>query len=181
MQEKDMIRLSKRLSKHLRHSPELIGLRLDPAGWVGVDDLLAALRVTRAQLVEVVERNDKKRFEIDGDRIRASQGHSVAVDLDLPVAEPPAVLYHGTVGRVLPDVHREGLRPMNRHDVHLSTTVETAQRVGARRGEPVVLVVDAAAMRAAGHEFRVSANGVWLAPAVPPEYLSELPGQVRSS
>ena len=181
MQEKDMIRLSKRLSKHLRHDPEAIGLRLDAAGWVGVDDLLAALRVTRAQLVEVVERNDKKRFEIDGDRIRASQGHSVAVDLDLPVAEPPAVLYHGTVGRVLPDVHREGLRPMNRHDVHLSTTVETAQRVGARRGEPVVLVVDAAAMRAAGHEFRVSANGVWLAPAVPPEYLSELPGQVRSS
>jgi len=181
MQEKDMIRLSKRLSKHLRHDPEAIGLRLDAAGWVGVDDLLAALRVTRAQLVEVVERNDKKRFEIDGDRIRASQGHSVAVDLDLPVAEPPAVLYHGTVGRVLPDVHREGLRPMNRHDVHLSTTVETAQRVGARRGKPVVLVVDAAAMRAAGHEFRVSANGVWLAPAVPPEYLSELPGQVRSS
>ncbi|MFD9737446.1 RNA 2'-phosphotransferase [Umezawaea sp. NPDC059074] len=181
MQEKDMIRLSKRLSKHLRHDPEAIGLRLDAAGWVGVDDLLAALRVTRAQLVEVVERNDKKRFEIDGDRIRASQGHSVAVDLDLPVAEPPAVLYHGTVGRVLPDVHRDGLRPMNRHDVHLSTTVETAQRVGARRGRPVVLVVDAAAMRAAGHEFRVSANGVWLAPAVPPEYLSELPGQVRSS
>ncbi len=176
MQEKDIVRLSKRLSRHLRHAPEEIGLRLDAAGWVDIDDLLTALGrgVTRAQLVEVVEQNDKKRFAIDGDRIRASQGHSVAVDLDLPVSEPPAVLYHGTVGRVLPEIHRDGLRPMNRHDVHLSATVETAQRVGARRGKPVVLVVDAAAMRADGHEFRVSANGVWLAAAVPPEYLSEL-------
>ena len=177
MQEKDIIRLSKRLSKHLRHSPEAIGLRLDPAGWVDVDDLLAALGggVTRAQLEEVVERNDKKRFAIEGDRIRASQGHSVDVDLDLPVTEPPPVLYHGTIGRVLPEIHRDGLRPMNRHDVHLSATVETARRVGARRGKPVVLVVDTAAMRADGHEFRVSANGVWLAATVPPEYLSELP------
>jgi putative RNA 2'-phosphotransferase len=173
MQEKELVRLSKRMSKHLRHSPEAIGLRLDPAGWVRVDDLLAALRVTRAQLVEVVERNDKKRYEIDGDRIRASQGHSVAVDLDLPVTEPPAVLYHGTIAMALGDINRDGLRPMNRHDVHLSATVETARRVGARRGKPVVLVVDAAAMRADGHEFRVSANGVWLAAAVPPEYLSE--------
>jgi putative RNA 2'-phosphotransferase len=177
MQEKDVIRLSKRLSKHLRHSPEAIGLRLDAAGWVDIDDLLTALGrgTTRAQLVEVVERNDKKRFAIEGNRIRASQGHSVEVDLDLPVSEPPPVLYHGTVARVLPDVHRDGLRPMNRHDVHLSATVETARRVGARRGKPVVLVVDTAAMRADGHEFRVSANGVWLANAVPPEYLSELP------
>ncbi|HEX6341700.1 RNA 2'-phosphotransferase [Umezawaea sp.] len=177
MHEKDVIRLSKRLSKHLRHSPEAIGLRLDAAGWVDIDDLLAALGrgTTRAQLEEVVERNDKKRFAIEGDRIRASQGHSVEVDLDLPVAEPPAVLYHGTVGRVLPEIHRDGLKPMNRHDVHLSSTVETAQRVGARRGKPVVLVVDTAAMRADGHEFRVSANGVWLAASVPPRYLSELP------
>ncbi|PRY42429.1 RNA 2'-phosphotransferase [Umezawaea tangerina] len=175
MQEKDMIRLSKRLSKRLRHSPEAIGLRLDPEGWVGVDDLLAALGggVTRAQLDEVVARNDKQRFTIDGDRIRANQGHSVPVDLGLPVSEPPPVLYHGTVGSSLPAIHRDGLKPMNRHDVHLSPTVETAQRVGARRGKPVVLTVDAAAMRADGHEFRVSANGVWLVPHVPPRYLSE--------
>ncbi|MCS7478300.1 RNA 2'-phosphotransferase [Umezawaea endophytica] len=177
MQEKDVIRLSKRLSKHLRHSPELIGLRLDPAGWVDIDDLLTALGrgVTRAHLLEVVERNDKKRFAVEGNRIRASQGHSVEVDLDLPVSEPPPVLYHGTVGHALPDIHRDGLKPMNRHDVHLSATVETARRVGARRGKPVVLVVDTAAMRADGHEFRVSANGVWLAASVPPEYLAELP------
>jgi putative RNA 2'-phosphotransferase len=176
MQEKELVRLSKKMSKHLRHSPESIGLHLDPAGWVAVDDLLTALRITRAQLDEVVERNDKKRYEIDGDRIRASQGHSVEVDLDLPVTEPPPVLYHGTVGMALADIHRDGLRPMNRHDVHLSTTIETAERVGARRGKPVVLVVDAASMRADGHEFRVSANGVWLAATVPPEYLTELSG-----
>jgi putative RNA 2'-phosphotransferase len=173
VQEKELVRLSKKMSKHLRHSPESVGLRLDPAGWVGVDELLTALRITRAQLVEVVERNDKKRYEIDGDRIRASQGHSVPVDLALPVVEPPAVLYHGTVGAALAEIYRDGLRPMSRHDVHLSATVETATRVGARRGKPVVLVVDAAAMRVDGHEFRVSANGVWLVAVVPPEYLSE--------
>lgn len=177
MQEKEVVRLSKRMSKHLRHSPESIGLRPDSAGWVTVDALLAALRITLAQLLEVLERNDKKRFEIDGDRVRASQGHSIEVDLALPVTEPPAVLYHGTVGWVLHEIYRDGLRPMNRHDVHLSATVETAQRVGARRGKPVVLVVDAATMRADGHEFRVSANGVWLASSVPPQYLTELDGR----
>jgi putative RNA 2'-phosphotransferase len=173
MQEKDMIRLSKRLSRHLRHAPEEIGLTLDGAGWVEIDVLLAALGrgVTRAQVLEVVARNDKQRFAIDGERIRASQGHSVAVELDLPVAEPPPVLYHGTVAKVLPEIRRDGLLPMNRHDVHLSATTETAERVGARRGKPVVLTVDAAAMRADGHEFRVSANGVWLTPHVPPRYL----------
>lgn len=173
MHEKDMVRLSKRLSRHLRHAPEEIGLRLDAAGWVGIDELLTALGhgVTRAQLLEVVAHNDKQRFAIDGDRIRANQGHSVAVELALPVAQPPPVLYHGTVGRILPKIRQDGLRPMDRHDVHLSATVETARRVGARRGKPVVLEVDTAAMRADGHEFRISANGVWLVAAVPPGYL----------
>ncbi|MET1076172.1 MAG: RNA 2'-phosphotransferase, partial [Umezawaea sp.] len=139
MQEKDMIRLSKRLSKSLRHSPEAIGLRLDPAGWVDIDVLLKALGggTTREQLMEVVARNDKQRFAVEGDRIRASQGHSIPVDLGLPVSEPPPVLYHGTVGNSLPAIHQDGLKPMNRHDVHLSPTVETARRVGARRGKPV--------------------------------------------
>ncbi|GAB2986423.1 RNA 2'-phosphotransferase [Saccharothrix stipae] len=174
MQEKkQMVRLSKRMSKALRHAPQEVGLTLDAAGWVDLGDFVRALGVTRAQVLEVVADNDKQRFAIEDGRIRASQGHTVAVSLDLPVAEPPAELYHGTVGRVLPDIFRDGLRPMARHDVHLSATVETAVRVGSRRGKPVVLAVDAAAMAADGHEFRVSANGVWLVAAVPPNYLRE--------
>ncbi|WNV89674.1 RNA 2'-phosphotransferase [Umezawaea sp. Da 62-37] len=175
MQEKDTIRISKRLSRHLRHSPEAIGIRLDPAGWVDIDVLLTALggNITRAQLMEVVTHNDKQRFAIQDNRIRASQGHSTPVDLGLPTSEPPATLYHGTIASSLPAIHQHGLKPMNRHDVHLSATIETAQRVGARRGKPVILTVNAKAMHHDGHEFRISANGVWLTPHVPPQYLAQ--------
>jgi putative RNA 2'-phosphotransferase len=172
------VRVSKYLSAHLRHRPERIGLTLDRGGWVAVDDLLAAAArdgfpISRDELVRVVENSDKQRyaFDRDGRRIRANQGHSVEVELDLPVAVPPDVLFHGTVERSLPAIRREGLAPMNRHDVHLSADRETARRVGARRGKPVILTVDAAAMVADGHTFRLSANGVWLVSAVPPEYL----------
>ncbi|WP_158893129.1 RNA 2'-phosphotransferase [Amycolatopsis anabasis] len=178
MNKGKLVRTSKRLSLHLRHAPERIGIELGPGGWVRVEELLTALSshglsLTRAELAEVVAENDKRRFAFDetGELIRANQGHSVAVDLDLPPADPPALLYHGTVERFLEAILREGLRPMNRHDVHLSPSVETATRVGARRGRPVVLEVDARAMAAAGHEFRVSANGVWLTARVPPEFL----------
>ncbi|MGW4209924.1 RNA 2'-phosphotransferase [Lentzea sp. NPDC004789] len=171
MEEDRMIRLSKRMSKALRHRPERVGLTLDPAGWVPVTDLLTALGITEAELREVVDRNDKKRFTIDGDRIRANQGHSVEVDLGLPAAIPPDTLFHGTVARFLDDIMRDGLRPMSRHDVHLSPDRETARRVGARRGRPVILAVDAKAMSDAGHEFRLSANGVWLTGHVPARYL----------
>lgn len=180
MNNRRLVTVSKRLSLHLRHSPHSIGLDLGPGGWVRIDDLLAALAghgftVTRAELGEVVAGNDKKRFAIDetGTSIRASQGHSVPVDLGLTPSSPPSLLYHGTVARFLPAIRREGLKPMNRHDVHLSPSYETAVRVGARRGKPVVLEVDAAAMAEAGHEFRVSANGVWLTGHVPPGYLRE--------
>jgi putative RNA 2'-phosphotransferase len=174
MNEKEMIRLSKRLSRHLRHDPAALGLTLSPDGWAPVDAHLRALSITREQLDEVVERNTKRRFAFDeaGTRIRASQGHSVQVDLGLPDATPPEVLYHGTVAKFLDAIFREGLRPMNRHAVHLSETLDTARTVGARRGKPVVLRIDAAAMTAAGHAFQVSANGVWLTPSVPPQYLS---------
>ncbi|MHC3392972.1 RNA 2'-phosphotransferase [Streptomyces lavendulocolor] len=170
------VKVSKYLAKHLRHQPERIGLVLDPHGWVAIDDLLRAaaehgVRISRAELEHVVAVNDKRRFAIDGDRIRASQGHTVDVDLDLPAAEPPAYLYHGTVARSLPAIRAEGLRPMARHHVHLSPDRETATRVGARRGRPVVLSVDAGAMHRDGHVFHVSANGVWLTAAVPPAYL----------
>jgi putative RNA 2'-phosphotransferase len=171
MEEDRMIRLSKRMSKALRHKPERVGLTLDPAGWVPVADLLTALGVTEADLREVVDRNDKKRFTIDGDRIRANQGHSVEVDLGLPTATPPDTLFHGTVAQFLDDIMRDGLRPMSRHDVHLSPDRETARRVGARRGRPLILTVDAKTMHEDGHEFRLSANGVWLTQHVPARYL----------
>lgn len=170
------VRVSKYLSKHLRHQPERIGLTLDEAGWVEIDTLLAAAAahgfpVTREELDHVVAANDKQRFAIEGARIRASQGHSIDVELGLPPATPPPYLYHGTVARYLDMIRTAGLRPMSRHDVHLSADRETATRVGARRGRPVVLSVDAGAMHRAGHVFHVSANGVWLTKAVPPEYL----------
>ncbi|MEU6365060.1 RNA 2'-phosphotransferase [Streptomyces sp. NPDC046931] len=174
--ERRTVKVSKYLSKHLRHQPERIGLTLDERGWVEIEALLAAaaahgFRITRAELDRVVAANDKKRFAIEGTRIRASQGHSIDVDLGLPPATPPAYLYHGTVARHLDAILAEGLKPMSRHDVHLSPDRETATRVGARRGRPVVLTVDAAAMHRDGHVFHVSANGVWLTKAVPPRYL----------
>ncbi|MDX3454169.1 RNA 2'-phosphotransferase [Streptomyces sp. ME02-8801-2C] len=176
MDERRTVKVSKYLSKHLRHQPERIGLTLDEAGWVEIDTLIAAaaahnFRFTREELDHVVASNDKKRFAIDSNRIRASQGHSVDVDLGLPPATPPPYLYHGTVDRFLDAIRAEGLRPMNRHAVHLSPDRETATRVGARRGRPVVLPVDAAAMHRDGHLFHVSENGVWLTESVPSRYL----------
>lgn len=172
-------RTSKRLSYVLRHDPASVGLELGPGGWVAVDELLGALGrhgapLTRTELEGVVERNDKQRFAFspDGARVRASQGHSVEVDLGLAAAEPPDVLFHGTVAEVLAAITTEGLTRQRRRHVHLSAHVETATRVGARRGRPVVLVVDARAMHAAGHRFERSANGVWLTDHVPPTYLT---------
>ncbi|MCX5558971.1 RNA 2'-phosphotransferase [Streptomyces sp. NBC_00038] len=176
MDERRTVKVSKYLSKHLRHQPERIGLTLGEGGWVEIGTLIEAaaahgFRFTREELDHVVATNDKRRFAVEGTRIRASQGHSVEVDLALPAATPPAYLYHGTVARNLDAIRAEGLKPMNRHDVHLSPDRETATRVGARRGRPVVLSVDAAAMDSDGHVFHVSANGVWLTGAVPPEYI----------
>ena len=172
----DGVRLSKRLSYVLRHRPQSVGLTLDEAGWVDVDELLAALRLTRSELEHVVATNDKRRFAFDetGTRIRASQGHSVGVDLGYAAAAPPADLFHGTVERFLPAILAEGLRPGRRHAVHLSADVASARAVGARRGRPVVLRIDAAALAAAGAHFSCSANGVWLVDAVPPRYLTVL-------
>ncbi|MFF5205728.1 RNA 2'-phosphotransferase [Streptosporangium sp. NPDC000396] len=177
MDGRRLIRVSKYLSKHLRHQPERIGLTLDPQGWAEIGALLEAagrhgFAITRDELAQVVAGNDKQRFTVDGDRIRANQGHSIAVDLDLPVVEPPEVLFHGTVGAYLTAIREEGLRPMSRHAVHLSPDRETATRVGARRGRAVVLVVRSGDMHRAGHEFRLSANGVWLADHVPAAYIS---------
>lgn len=179
MEARRLVTVSKYLSRHLRHQPERLGLTLAPGGWVGVDELLAAcaahgMTLTRAELDEIVRRNDKQRYRFDesGTRIRASQGHSVEVDLDLPPVEPPAVLFHGTNVRALPQILAEGLHPMGRHHVHLSADADTARRVGSRRGRPVVLVVDAAGMAAGGSAFFRSDNGVWLTDQVPPHRLA---------
>jgi putative RNA 2'-phosphotransferase len=174
--ERRLVRVSKYLSKHLRHEPERIGITLDANGWVPVPALLAAagahgFPISRAELADVVAGNDKQRFVIEGDRIRASQGHSVAVDLDLPEVEPPGFLFHGTVAASVPAIQAGGLLPMRRQHVHLSPDRETATRVGARRGRPVVLSVDSGAMHAAGHVFYRSANGVWLTAHVPPPFI----------
>lgn len=181
MDKTRFVKISKYLSKHLRHEPERLGLELAPGGWVAVEALLEACArhhfpVTRAELDEVVADNDKKRYAFDptGTLIRANQGHSVEVDLQLEPVTPPALLYHGTPERNVTSILATGLSKMARHHVHLSGDVETATRVGARRGKPVILVVDAGAMHQAGHLFYRSANGVWLVDAVPPEYLRKL-------
>lgn len=178
----DLVRLSKFLSLVLRHEPERIGIVLDPQGWVAVDDLLAAAAragkpVSREQLEQVVATNDKKRFAFspDGARIRASQGHSVEIDLGLPPVIPPERLFHGTATRFLDAIRAEGLRPQSRQHVHLSPDEETAVKVGQRHGKPAVLTVLAGAMHRDGHVFYRSENGVWLTLAVPPGYL-EIPG-----
>jgi putative RNA 2'-phosphotransferase len=178
MNEKQRVRTSKFLSKHLRHEPEAIGLTLEAGGWVSVDGLLAGCQkhgfpLTRDDLDEIVRTSDKQRFALDetGTRIRANQGHSVEVNLQLSRTAPPAVLFHGTPERFVGAILREGLKKIARHHVHLSADAETATRVGARRGTPVVLAIDAAAMAVAGHAFFVSANGVWLTDHVPPEFL----------
>ena len=167
---------SKLLSYWLRHAPADGGLVLSRDGWAPVPDVLAALetagRPTGAdELADLVATNDKRRFELAGDRIRAVQGHSIEVDLRLEPQRPPDLLFHGTVERFLTSIRQDGLRPGSRQHVPLSADEATARTVGARRGVPVVLEVDAAAMQAAGMQFYRARNGVWLTGWVPPEYL----------
>lgn len=171
--------ISKTLSYWLRHCPDAGGLALDESGWTPTEAVLAALG--RAGMPDdgetlrrVVAESDKNRFELspDAGAIRARQGHSVAVDLDWPITTPPECLYHGTVDRFLDAILVEGLKPMKRHHVHLSPDVATATIVGARRGEPVILRIAAGEMTAAGHMFRLSGNGVWLAEHVPAVFIA---------
>lgn len=172
MDDRRLVKVSKYLSRHLRHDPARIGIELDEHGWVEVDVLLEALaaqrfRLTLEELEAVVAGNDKQRFALRDGKIRANQGHSVEVDLGLAPADPPPELFHGTTGGFLDAIRAEGLKAMNRHDVHLSPDRETAIRVGSRRGKPVVLTVDAARMAEQGHLFYRSDNGVWLTATVP--------------
>ena len=171
---------SKFLSLILRHRPEKVGITLDSAGWINVDNLLKAMKRnghtgwSRSVLAEVVRDNDKKRFSFsdDGKCIRANQGHSVEVNLEYDPVEPPSQLFHGTVGSSLDNIWDSGLQKMKRHHVHLSRDTETAKQVGSRRGNPIILLIDAAQMYSDGYVFYLSDNGVWLTDHVPSKYLS---------
>ena len=169
---------SKFLSLVLRHNPKLIGITLDGAGWVPVDELLAGCareghELSRTDLERIVAESEKQRFAFspDGLLIRANQGHSVEVDLQYSPQRPPATLYHGTVERFLATIRREGLQKRARHHVHLSVDTGTASAVGSRRGDAILLSIHAAEMHEQGHVFYCSANGVWLTEQVPPQYI----------
>jgi len=170
--------ISKFLSLVLRHHPDVVGLSLDPGGWVSVAELLQALAsrgkpLTRADLEHIVASSDKRRFALspDGSLIRANQGHSVRVDLALPTAHPPDVLYHGTIERHLPAIRVQGLLKGQRHHVHLSASRELAIIVGKRRGAPYVIEIDARGMVDSGLVFYRSENDVWLTDHVPARFL----------
>lgn len=178
MNDKRKIKISKFLSLILRHKPEEIGLVLDENGWVNIADLIENSAkfgsvFTLEELQEVVAMNDKKRFSFDESRtkIRASQGHSIEVEIGFEELIPPPILYHGTAERNLDSIKKNGLKKMARHHVHLSSETETARNVGKRYGVPVILQIDAARMIASGFKFYISANGVWLADEVPTEFL----------
>lgn len=178
MNAKETVKTSKFLSLVLRHEPQRVGLELDTAGWVSVAELLDAvnrhgLSLSLEELRYVVATNDKKRFAFseDGSKIRASQGHSVEVDLKYEPQVPPEFLFHGTPEKFLESIRTTGLNKGERHDVHLSPDAATAAKVGQRRGRPVVLKIWAGEMHRAGHVFRRSANNVWLVDFVPAEFI----------
>jgi putative RNA 2'-phosphotransferase len=176
----NMVRISKFLSKHLRHTPEDIGITLEAGGWVQVDTLLEAcskhgMRISRETLNTVVSDNSKQRFGFDdtGTLIRANQGHSINIELEFESLIPPDTLYHGTATKFLPSILETGLKRMKRHHVHLSSDTDTAAKVGIRHGKLAILEVNAKAMVETGFVFYRSVNGVWLVDTVPTEYLSQ--------
>ena len=173
--DKKLVKFSKLLSKVLRHAPESIGITLDKNGWVEVSELLKGLGkgITLEDLVFIVANNNKKRFEFSTDqkKIRACQGHSIDVELDLQPVSPPDVLYHGTAIKTVEYIKRDGIIKMNRNHVHLSADYDTAHNVGQRHGKPTILLIDAKKMQEHGMEFFHSTNHVWLTDFVPKEYI----------
>ena len=168
---------SKFIALILRHKPEVIGITLDEHGWADVDALIAGIAKTRPfnrkMLEEIVRTDEKQRYSFneDGTLIRANQGHSIPVDVELEKKNPPAVLYHGTGRKYVESIEKQGLLPKSRLYVHLSADPQTAVKVGSRHGSPVVYQIDTGRMAADGHDFYLSANGVWLTKTVPPEYM----------
>jgi putative RNA 2'-phosphotransferase len=181
MDEKRKTKISKFLSLILRHKPETIDLNLDENGWADVKELLEKSAqngndFTRKELETVVEKNDKKRFTFDArrEKIRASQGHSITVEIGFEEKTPPKTLYHGTAEKNVEAILQNGLQKMQRHHVHLSTEIETARAVGTRYGKPVIFQINTENMLAENFKFYVSANGVWLVERVPAQFLEIL-------
>ena len=174
-----VVHQSKVLSLVLRHKPETIGLKLDRNGWASIKELLARMNecghsINREELDVVVEENNKKRFRIEGDKIRASQGHSIDVDLQMEAKEPPYMLYHGTATRFLDSIMKDGLISKKRQHVHLSNDEDTARSVGSRHGKVIVLLIDAKKMYRDGKKFYLSDNGVWLTDKVERKYIETI-------
>lgn len=171
--------ISKYISLILRHKPETIGITLDEHGWADVNELIDGIRKSTdfdmSMLEKIVAEDEKQRYSFNEDKtlIRANQGHSIPVDVEMERKDPPAILWHGTGEKFTESIDSVGLIPKSRLYVHLSSDQETAQKVGARHGRPVIYQVDAEAMKKAGYEFFLSANGVWLTKAVPPQYLKK--------
>ncbi|MDO4851182.1 MAG: RNA 2'-phosphotransferase [Actinomycetota bacterium] len=177
------VKESRFLALVLRHKPEEAGIVLDEHGWADVDDLIAGMSTrhpfSRVMLEEIVATDSKGRYSFNEDRslIRANQGHSVDVDVELEEKEPPGTLFHGTAKKYLDSIMEQGLIPKSRLYVHLSADEETAIKVGRRHGSPAVLTIDASTMHNAGIKFYLSKNGVWLTKHVPPQYLNLLDKQ----
>ena len=179
-EERRLERISKFISMILRHKPEVIGITLDEHGWADVDELIKGINETGEEVefskdtLETIVKTDKKQrysFSQDKTLIRANQGHSIPVDVELEKKEPPKVLYHGTGVKSVKAIQEQGLLPMERLYVHLSIDVKTATNVGKRHGTPVIFQVNAEQMQKDGYDFFQSVNGVWLTKEVPTKYL----------
>lgn len=174
-----LTRISRYISLILRHKPEAVGITLDEHGWANVDELIAGVNkthpLTMEVLQEIVRTDEKQRYSFSEDRtlIRANQGHSIPLDVELPELEPPKILYHGTGKKYVESIDRQGLLPKSRLYVHLSADQETAVNVGQRHGIPVVYTIQAEIMSKDGYLFYRSVNGVWLTKAVPVQYLEK--------
>ena len=167
---------SKFLSLILRHKPQVVGLELDEHGWADVAELCRRVKGLDFEKLEaIVETDDKRRYSFSADKklIRANQGHSIPVDVELEELEPPEILYHGTSRSYGSSIITQGLLKMSRLYVHLSSDVETARKVGRRHGEPIIFLVESLKMFNDGYKFYRSVNGVWLTEHVPPKYLKE--------
>lgn len=173
------IKIGKYICLILRHKPEIIGIELDKNGWANIDELINGVKkkypdLNRERLEYIVKTDNKQRYSLSDDKskIRARQGHSIDVDVELKELTPPELLYHGTAERFLESIMKEGLVPKSRLYVHLSKDVETAEKVGKRHGKPAVLKIETGKMAEDGFKFYLSENGVWLTKAVPPKYFS---------
>lgn len=172
--------LGRFISMVLRHKPEIIGITLDEYGYADVKELIDAMNkhkkyIDMMTLEKIVAENDKKRYSFNENhtKIRANQGHSIAVNLELERTVPPEILYHGTAKRFLESIQKSGLQKMSRQYVHLSKDINTAIKVGQRHGNVVVLKVYAKKMYEYGYSFYLSKNGVWLCDKVPCKYLEQ--------